>query len=78
MLRKFLRVVLKYKQVSILNLCFSSTDQMEDWKYGSREDNEHSVSCSLPVFHPASKPKIYFLILLNISNIKYTFYSFPS
>ena len=37
---------------------------MEDWKYGSREDNEHSVSCSLPVFHPASKPKIYFLILL--------------
>ena len=38
---------------------------MENWKYGSREDNEHSVSCSLPVFHPASKPKIYFLILLN-------------
>ena len=60
-------LILFIKQVSILNLCFSSTDQMEDWKYGSREDNEHSVSCSLPVFHPASKPKIYFLILLSIS-----------
>ena len=39
------------------------------WKIGSREDNEHSVSSNLPVFHPSSKPKIYFLILLNtISN----------
>ena len=34
------------------------------WKIGSPEDNEHSVSSSLPVFHPSSKPKIYFLILL--------------
>ncbi len=38
---------------------------MEDWKYGSREDNEHSVSSSLPAFHSSSKPKIYFLILLD-------------
>ena len=38
---------------------------MEVWKYESREDNEHSVSSSLPFFHPSSKPKIYFLILFN-------------
>ena len=41
-----------------------SSDELEDWKYGSREDNEHSVSSNLPVFQPSSKPKIYFLILL--------------
>ena len=38
--------VMGQEQVSILNLYFSSSDALEDWKCGSQEDNEHKVSSS--------------------------------
>ena len=54
-------LVIKQHQIYVFYL------QM-NWKIGSWKDSEQSVSPNLPFFHPSSKPKTRFLILLIVTS----------